>query len=291
MRNEEEILHQILNFAANNDTIRLVSLEGSRANESLKKDGFEDYDISFFCTDTKRFIENEEWLLEFGDLIFLQKPEDMEFYPPDLKESWFSFLCTYEDGVKIDFTVIPLCDLNFYLKNEKLSKFLLDKDSLISNHKASVEDFFIKKLTQRSFDDVLNEFYHLKSYAYRHFFRKDNLSFTFYINAMRETLFIMLTWELALPFAKINNSCAEFDFSMGKHYKCLKNYISKKRYKKILKTYKLGYKNSNLKALRLIQKLFKKSYKKLAKNMNFNIKNYEHSIKHYIKTIKPKISC
>lgn len=84
-----QILEKIISFAKKDSNIRLLSLEGSRANPLPLKDKYSDYDISFFCKDSKAFIQDETWLLSFGKLLFVQKPEDMEFYEPDLKQGWF----------------------------------------------------------------------------------------------------------------------------------------------------------------------------------------------------------
>ena len=78
MRTEQEVFSLILDFAKNNESIRLVTLEGSRANPNIKKDIFCDYDISFFLD--KQSLQNfkddtnDEWLKVFGNLLMTQKP-------------------------------------------------------------------------------------------------------------------------------------------------------------------------------------------------------------------------
>ncbi|MCY8209690.1 aminoglycoside 6-adenylyltransferase, partial [Bacillus subtilis] len=39
-----------LDFALNDERIRLVTLEGSRTNRPIPPDNFQDYDISYFVT-------------------------------------------------------------------------------------------------------------------------------------------------------------------------------------------------------------------------------------------------
>lgn len=91
MTTEDEMMNLILAFAKTDDRIRVVGMEGSRTNKNIVSDHFQDYDITYIVSDMKPFIENEEWLDVFGERIFMQKPEDMSLYPPELG-NWFSYL-------------------------------------------------------------------------------------------------------------------------------------------------------------------------------------------------------
>ena len=70
----------------------------------------------------------------FGQRIILQKPEAMELFPPELG-NWFSYLMLFEDGSKIDLTLIPLNEFEDYFKvSDGLVEVLLDKDQLIKKN-------------------------------------------------------------------------------------------------------------------------------------------------------------
>ena len=114
-----------------------------------------------------------------------------------------AILCCMKNGVKIDFTLIPLSDVEYYFTHEKLTQVLLDKNDVVSKTMGreivpSDEDFWPKPLTQRSFDDCLNEFYHLKGYVLRAYLRDEAMSMNAYIDSMREALLVLLCWERAL---------------------------------------------------------------------------------------------
>lgn len=47
MRTDTQILELILEFARKSENIRLVGMEGSRVNENIQSDLFQDYDITF----------------------------------------------------------------------------------------------------------------------------------------------------------------------------------------------------------------------------------------------------
>ena len=83
---------------------------------SAKKDKFQDYDFAFFVSDIECFTHEESWLSLFGELLFIQKPEDMELFPPDL-DYGYSYIMYFKDGIKMDITLINLKDLNRYFSD------------------------------------------------------------------------------------------------------------------------------------------------------------------------------
>src|SRR5690606_22276967 len=111
--------------------IRLSVLEGSRTNRNIPKDSFQDYDVSFFVTDMNSYMENETWLECFGKVSFMQKPEDMELYEPELG-TWYSYLMYLSDGNKVDVTLIPLDEIDSYFtQSDGLVEVLIDKDNRV----------------------------------------------------------------------------------------------------------------------------------------------------------------
>lgn len=326
MQDKKDILQTILAFAKTKEEIRLVLLEGSRANQKVKQDRFQDYDIAFFMqtSDIEKFKNNQSWLKNFGKVLFMQKPEDMELYPPDLKEGWFSFLILFNNGIRIDFVLIPLSDAQWVFTHEKLVKVLLDKDNIAPQHSPSDEDFYIKPLSKRSFKDCLNEFYFLYTYVHKGLLRKEALYVNFYLNALRENLFIMLAWQVglrlhikslhikakdlkqarkgiklealkaqyellkthALKRTVQKNERIPFAFALGKHDKLLPYFLSKKAYKKILLSYHLGDLKQGYKTLALLDTLFFKSAKYVASAMDYPLPKYRQKVKKYCKFLE-----
>lgn len=111
MRTEKEIYDLVLNFAFQDERIRIVTLEGSRTNVNIPKDNLQDYDITFFVIDMGEFLKSDDWLSVFGNRIMMQKPEDMELFPPE--EKGFSYIMLFDDGVKIDLTLLPVSMLMY----------------------------------------------------------------------------------------------------------------------------------------------------------------------------------
>ena len=56
MRSEKEMMDLVLSLAEQDERIRIVTLEGSRANINIPKDEFQDYDITYFVSDIEPFI-------------------------------------------------------------------------------------------------------------------------------------------------------------------------------------------------------------------------------------------
>lgn len=72
MRNEKEMYELILSIAKKDKRIRAVYMNGSRANPNIKKDIFQDYDIVYVVTETKSFIEDKKWTINFENLLFFK---------------------------------------------------------------------------------------------------------------------------------------------------------------------------------------------------------------------------
>ena len=287
MRNQKEILKLIINFANKQDSIHAVTLEGSRANPNIKKDRFCDYDISFFLD--KQSLQNfkddkkDKWLKSFGNLLMLQKPESMELYPPSLKEGWFSYLCLFDDGIRIDFTLIPLSDIGFYKENERLMRVLLDKDNAFNDAlPASDCAFYIKPLSKQSFLDCCNEFYWLYACCVKDILRGEILLFNTHLQMMQESLLILLSWHIGI---KQRN----FNFSLGKAYKFLPNFLSAKESKKLYKCFKLGDIKQAKQTLKNIEKLFNTIGRKILDSsfkQDFYSLPYRAESKTYAKVLK-----
>ena len=52
MRTAQEVMDAILGFAEENDNIRMVGMEGSRVNRNIPRDSFQDFDVTYFVTDS-----------------------------------------------------------------------------------------------------------------------------------------------------------------------------------------------------------------------------------------------
>lgn len=278
MRTEKEIYDLVLNFAFQDERIRIVTLEGSRTNVNIPKVNLQDYDITFFVIDMGEFLKSDDWLSVFGNRIMMQKPEDMELFPPE--EKGFSYIMLFDDGVKIDLTLLPVSMLEEYLTRDKLVKIMLDKDNMI---KAEIvptdEDYYIKCPTERKFDDCCNEFWNVATYVSKGLLRGEILFAIDHMNeVLRHELLRMISWYVGTEKG--------FNFSLGKNYKFLDKHISKELWDNLLNTYSMSSYEEMWKSFDLCLCLFKKISKKVADSLGYNYPDYDENVTKYLETQK-----
>lgn len=278
MRTEKEIYDLVLNFAFQDERIRIVTLEGPRTNVNIPKDNLQDYDITFFVIDMGEFLKSDDWLSVFGNRIMMQKPEDMELFPPE--EKGFSYIMLFDDGVKIDLTLLPVSMLEEYLTRDKLVKIMLDKDNMIKTEIVPTdEDYYIKCPTERKFDDCCNEFWNVATYVSKGLLRGEILFAIDHMNeVLRHELLRMISWYVGTEKG--------FNFSLGKNYKFLDKHISKELWDNLLNTYSMSSYEEMWKSFDLCLCLFKKISKKVADSLGYNYPDYDENVTKYLETQK-----
>jgi len=188
----------LLSFAEKDERIRAATLEGSRANINISEDEFQDYDISYFVTDMESFLSGDDWLGYFGNIIMMQKPDDMELFPPQGKG--YSYLMYFDDFKKVDLTLYPLDYLDEYVNGDKLVKVLIDKDGRIQKEIVPTDvDYHIKKPSTRQYDDCCNEFWFVTPYVVKGLCRREILFAIDHLNqVLRRELLRMISWNFEL---------------------------------------------------------------------------------------------
>lgn len=279
MRSEQEMKNLLISFAKNDNRIRLVTLEGSRANKNIPRDSLQDYDISYFVTDMDSFKKNDEWLNVFGKRLIMQKPEDMELFPPELGH-WFSYLMLFEDGNRIDLTLIPINEVDDYFSNsDGLVEVLLDKGGLVKiKVVANDRKYWIKKPTAREFDDCCNEFWWVSTYVVKGLARKEILFTIDHLNEIvRPNLLRMMSWQIGLERG--------FTFSVGKNYKFIEQYLPKDDWETLLTTYSESSYSNMWKSLFTCYELFRKYSKSVAESLGYKYPDYDEAITKYTQNI------
>ncbi|WP_145135299.1 MULTISPECIES: aminoglycoside 6-adenylyltransferase [Paenibacillus] len=279
MRSEQEMMRLLLDYAKHDDRIRLVTLEGSRTNTNIPSDAFQDYDISYFVTEMDSFKEHDGWLDFLGKRIMMQKPEDMELFPPELG-NWFSYLIHLEDGNKIDLTLIPFNEVeNYFTQSDGLVEVLLDKDALITNEViADDRQYWIKKPTAREFDDCCNEFWMVSTYVVKGLARKEILFAIDHLNEIaRPNLLRMMAWQIGLEHG--------FTFSVGKNYKFIDRYLPVEDWETLLSTYAENGYEYMWKSLFTCYELFRKYSKAVSSRLGYPYPDYDEAISKYTENI------
>ena len=215
MRTSAEMCALFTRIARSDERIHAATLEGSRVNSSVPPDAWQDYDAAFLVTDVESFTRSEAWLEAFGDVVFLQKPEAMELFPPDFPARWFSYLMLFSDGTKIDLTLVPDTDAAEYARQDPLIRVLLDKDGVCADIKEPFDErFWIQKPRPAYVGDCANEFFFACTYAARGLLRNELL----FANWMFEQI---LRVELLRMLGYAAGARNGFPLNTGKHDKWL----------------------------------------------------------------------
>ncbi len=236
MRSERDMLDLILHTAQEDERIRAVIMNGSRANPNAPPDPFQDFDVVYIVTDVAPFKHNYEWIERFGELMIMQMPEDMRDPPPS-GDDCFVYLMQFTDGNRIDLTLVPSARLDA-LKEDSLSLLLLDKDGLFEPFPPPSErDYLPSPPTARAFADCCNEFWWVCPYVAKGLWREEILYAKYHLNIVRDQLMKVIVWYVGMRtgFGRNPGKC-------GKH---LQQYLDPELWHMLLDTYSdAGYQNT-----------------------------------------------
>jgi len=279
VRSKEEMMDMLLGYAQSHELIRLVTLEGSRVNRQIQPDCYQDYDVSYFVTDLAAFKADDQWLDFLGLRLLLQKPEDMELFPPELG-NWFSYLLLLADGNKVDLTLIPLDEAEDYFRNsDGLVEVLLDKDAR-ADDKAAANDrnYWLQKPTAREFDDCCNEFWMVSTYVVKGLARREILFAIDHLHEIgRPNLLRMMAWSVGAEQG--------YTFSVGKNYKFIDRYLPGEDWEKLISTYgQQGYPQM-WQALFTCYALFRRYSIAVAERLGYPYPDYDAAITGYTEGI------
>lgn len=222
MRSYEEMMNLILKKAENDERIRAVTMEGSRANNNSIRDEYSDFDICYYVKDIREFTKDKNWIEYFGKTIIMQCPCDMYDEPYDYNSrERFTYLMQFEDGNRLDLTLIDISKIADELENDEPRVILLNKDNYTEIQPVyNDEAFYMDEPTEKEFQDAVNEFRWVSIYITKGLCR-DQLYYAkhcYDVDVMK--MFIkMLEWRIGVEHS--------FDIVLGKHSKYLKNYLSK----------------------------------------------------------------
>ena len=266
MRSEQEMLDLIVGTARDDDRIRVVIMNGSRANPNAPRDIFQDFDIVYLVTDVTPFEHNYEWIRRFGEIMILQLPEEMGD-PPGRNDGSCVYLMQFTDGNRIDLGIFPLAKLP-ERGRDSLSLLLLDKDGIVEPFApANESDYLPRPPTAKAFADCCNEFWWVCPYAAKGLWREEILYARHMLDAFaREQLMKMLTWHIGIE--------TQFSQNPGKFGKYFQQYLDPELWNLLLKTYAEARYDSTWEALVTMCHLFRRVALPVADHFGFD---YPHS--------------
>ena len=278
MRTEQEMFDLILNFARNDEGIRAVILNGSRANPNAPKDIFQDFDIACLVKDMNPYMRNANIPPYFGEILILQEPENMGEPSPEDAGS-YAYLMQFMDGNRID--------LSFHapekwkvVTGDSQSIVLLDKDNALGElPPASDVDYWARKPTNKQFQDCCNEFWWMNPYVAKGLWRGEFTYAKWMMEVVQEQLMDMLTWYFGIK--------TDFKKAPGKQGKYIRAYVEPDIWAELERTYSDANVENNWESLFTADSLFRRVAKVVAEQFGFQYPQQDDdNVSRFIRRIK-----
>ena len=268
MRTEQEMYETILDIARKDDRVKAVYMNGSQTNPNASRDIFQDYDIVYVVDETASFIEDKKWIQKFGDIMYMQYPDESPDYPND-KNNHYGWLMQFCDGNRVDLTVQTLSYAREHIADDKLCRVLLDKDNVLPAIGESTDrERYVKRPTEEQFLSCCNEFWWCSNNIAKGLWREEITYAQDMTNfVVRKQLEKMLSWKIGVK--------EDFGVSIGKSAKYMNRYLEKETYQRYLKTYFAADVEEAWKAVSVMCKLFDQTAKEVAAALNYRYDEHE----------------
>ena len=175
MRTETEMLDVILQTAKTLQ-VKVIAMSGSRTNQKIQTDEFQDYDVVYIVDDLDNLTSNLSWLDQFGKRIVEQ---EVTLGHRRL------FLMLFEDGNRIDLTLCPKEDINEWVDSEAGFTVLVDDKGLFESYSSSPDRFWIHPASETDFKKACNEFWWVSAYVVKGICRNQVIYATDHLKTIR----------------------------------------------------------------------------------------------------------
>ena len=221
MRNKEEMMKLIMDVAINDERIRAVTMEGSRASKNATHDQYCDFDICYIVSDIREFTKDNKWVEIFGEILIVQYPMDWYSHPYNYAgHDNFAYLIQFKDGNRIDLTLIDVCNIDKEQGYCEPRIVPLNKDNFKELQQIDDESvFYIQKPSEMEYYNTCNEFRWLSVYISKGLCREELYYAKYAYDVLMMEMFIkMLNWKIG-----VDN---DFNVTTGNHSKYLKRFLS-----------------------------------------------------------------
>ena len=162
MRTDQEILGLILETAKKLQ-VDSVALSGSRTNDQVQKDEFQDYDVVYIVDDLTNLTIDLSWLDSFGTRIIEQH---------NVLGNRRLYLMLFEDGNRIDLTLCPKEHIQEWVNSEAGYTVLIDEKGLFESYSQNLERYWTSPASEKDFEKSCNEFWWVSAYVVKGICRK-----------------------------------------------------------------------------------------------------------------------
>ena len=175
MRTDQEILELILGTAEKLQ-VDAVALSGSRTNQKVQTDEFQDYDLVYVVDDINNLTSDLSWLDQFGKRIIEQ---EVTLGHRRL------YLMLFENGNRIDLTLCPKEHINEWVDSEVGFIVLKDKKGLFEAYLPNPKRYWTAPPSEEEFTASYNEFWWVSAYVVKGICRKQIIYATDHLCGIR----------------------------------------------------------------------------------------------------------
>ena len=175
MRTDQEMLDLILQIAKKLQ-VDAVALSGSRTNQKIQTDEFQDYDIVYIVENLDELISDLSWIDQFGTRNIEQH---------NILGNRRLYLMLFEDGNRIDLTLCPKVHIKEWVESEADFTVLEDTKGLFESYSPSPERFWIHPASETDFKKACNEFWWVSAYVVKGICRKQVIYATDHLKTIR----------------------------------------------------------------------------------------------------------
>ena len=226
-------MQRIARWAEGKANIRGVRLTGSRATPGAPVDALSDWDVILYASDPAALLNDRSWPSELGSVLVQLPPKGQE-------QAWNcpTRLVLYEDGTKIDFTI-------------------LGADAPV----ASAPDYVLRPPTQEAFSAVVEEFWWETSYVAKNLWRDELLPAKYSLECVLQLDLLrrMLEWSIALDHG--------WSYAPGVMGRGFKRHLDATRWKALEETFAGAEIDDNWRALWQAIGLFRSAATELARRL------------------------
>ena len=251
MRTETEILHLLLQVAKTLK-VEAVALSGSRTNDQVQKDEFQDYDVVYIVDDLTNLTIDLFWLDSFGTRIIEQH---------NVLGNRRLYLMLFEDGNRIDLTLCPKEHMQEWVDTEAGFKVLKDNKGLFEAYQSNRKRYWTTLPTEEEFAASCNEFWWVSAYVVKGICRKQVIYATDHLYGIcQQELLKVLAWQVARDRGVVD---------IGKNYKYIFNYLPAEKEKEFSELLDFSSVEKLTQVLYATMQLFHHEAQSLAHKMGF----------------------
>lgn len=252
MRIETEMLDLILQTAKTLQ-VKAIAMSGSRTNQKVQTDEFQDYDVVYIVDDLDNLTSDLSWLNQFGKRLIEQHVQ---------LDHRRLYLMLFEYGNRIDLTLCSKEHIQEWVDSEAGFTVLEEPEHLFDPYSQNLERFWMSPASETDFKNSCNEFWWVSSYVVKGICRKQLVYATDHLYGICQQEFLkILAWQVASDRGTVD---------VGKNYKYLFNYLPAEKEKEFSNLLDFSNKEKITQSLFATMQLFHQEAQSLAQKMAFD---------------------